>query len=50
MIVDGKPIVDGLEIPGLGRAKVDAAHHVIRFDRIHALNRDTIDAFAGLGL
>jgi simple sugar transport system substrate-binding protein len=50
LIVDGKPIADGLEIPGLGRAKVDAEHHVIRFDRIHSLNRDTIDEFAALGL
>ena len=50
MIVDGKPIQDGLEIPGLGKAKVDAEHHVIRFDRIHSLNRETIDAFAALGL
>lgn len=50
MIVDGKPIQDGLEIPGLGKAKVDAEHHVIRFDRIHALNRDTIEEFAALGL
>ena len=50
MIVDGKPIQDGLEIPGLGQAKVDAEHHVIRFDRIHALNRDTIEEFAALGL
>ncbi len=50
LIVDGKPIQDGLEIPGLGKAKVDAEHHVIRFDRIHTLNRDTIDEFAALGL
>ena len=50
MIVDGKPIQDGLEIPGLGHAKVDLAHHVIRFDRIHSLNRDTIEEFAALGL
>jgi simple sugar transport system substrate-binding protein len=50
MIVDGTPIRDGFEIPGLGRAKVDADRHVIRFDRIHSLNRDTIDEFAALGL
>jgi simple sugar transport system substrate-binding protein len=50
MIIKGEPIRDGLVIPGLGPAKVDVAHHVIRFDRIHALNRDTIDAFAALGL
>lgn len=50
MIVDGTPIRDGFEIPGLGRAKVDAERHVIRFDRIHSLNRDTIDEFAALGL
>jgi hypothetical protein len=29
---------------------VDADRHVIRFDRIHSLNRDTIDEFAALGL
>jgi simple sugar transport system substrate-binding protein len=50
MIVDGRPIQDGLEIPGLGKAKVDAVRRVIRFDRIHSLNRDTIDGFAALGL
>ena len=50
MVVDGKPIQDGLEIPGLGKASVDAEHHVIRFDRIHSLNRDTIEEFAALGL
>jgi len=50
MIVDGKPIQDGLEIPGLGKAKVDTVNHIIRFDRIHSLNRETIDEFAALGL
>lgn len=49
-LVEGKPIEDGLEIPGLGKAKVDTDHHVIRFNRIHSLNRDSIDAFAALGL
>lgn len=50
MIIDGKPIVDGMELPGLGKARVDSEHHVIRFDRIHSLNRETVDEYAKLGL
>lgn len=50
LVLDGRPITDGIEIPGLGRATVDAADRQIRVDKIMRINRQTVDGLIAQGL
>jgi simple sugar transport system substrate-binding protein len=50
MLVDGAAISDGTEIPGLGAVKPDAAAKNIITDNLIAINAETVDGLADLGL
>ncbi|MGE0724796.1 MAG: substrate-binding domain-containing protein [Alphaproteobacteria bacterium] len=50
LVLDGKPITDGMEIPGIGKAAVDVADRQIRVDRIMRINRQTVDGLIAQGL
>ena len=45
-----EPIEDGLEIPGLGRANVDAASRIVAWNDILTINKETIDGLIKQGL
>ena len=42
MISTGHGLHTGIEIPGLGLADIDLAHHLIRADRVIEINRGLI--------
>ena len=50
MLVDGTEITDGMEIPGLGVVHPDFENHDIITDNLIAINADTVDGLADLGL
>jgi simple sugar transport system substrate-binding protein len=50
LVLDGKEIKDGVEIPGLGKASVDVAGKQIKVDKIMQINKDTIDGLISQGL
>jgi simple sugar transport system substrate-binding protein len=50
MVLDGKPITDGMEIPGLGKVSVDPEKRVIRALKMMAIDKSTIDQLVELGL
>ncbi|MEO8668241.1 MAG: autoinducer 2 ABC transporter substrate-binding protein [Bauldia sp.] len=50
LMLDGKEIVDGIEIPGLGKAVVDVPNKLIKVDKIMDINKDTVDSFIAQGL
>jgi simple sugar transport system substrate-binding protein len=50
MVLDGKPITDGMEIPGLGKVTVDPEKRVIRAIKMLAIDKSTIDQLVKLGL
>src|ERR1700709_130634 len=50
LVLDGKPITDGVDIPGLGNAAVDAAGKQIKVDKIMRINKETIDGLVAQGL
>ena len=50
MLVDGAEIKDGTDIPGLGVVKPDADGRDIITDNLIAINADTVDGLADLGL
>jgi simple sugar transport system substrate-binding protein len=50
MLVDGTAIADGTEIPGLGKVSPDAATKNIITNNLVAINADTVDGLADLGL
>ena len=50
MLVDGAEIKDGTDIPGLGAVKPDAATRNIITDNLIAINAETVDGLADLGL
>ena len=50
MVLDGKEITDGMEIPGLGKVTVDPQTRVIRAIKVLAIDKNTIDELVGLGL
>jgi simple sugar transport system substrate-binding protein len=50
MVLDKTPIVDGMEIPGLGKATVDPEKRVIRVIKVLAIDKSTVDQLASLGL
>jgi simple sugar transport system substrate-binding protein len=50
LIVDGTPIVDGMDFPGLGKATVDPEKRVIRAVKLQPINKDTVAQLATMGL
>ena len=50
LMLDGTPIDDGIEIPGLGKASVDVANKLIKVDKIMDINKDTVDSLIAQGL
>ncbi len=50
LVLDGTPIVDGVEIPGLGKAVVDVDKKQIKVEKIMIVNKDTIDGLVKQGL
>jgi simple sugar transport system substrate-binding protein len=50
LVLDGTPIVDGVEIPGLGKASVDVENKQIKVEKIMQINKDTVDGLIEQGL
>lgn len=50
LVVDGTPIVDGMDFPGLGKATVDPQKRVIRVIKLQAINKETVAGLAAMGL
>ena len=50
LVLDGKEIKDGIEIPGLGKATVDVPGKLIKVDKIMQINTGTIDGLIAGGL
>lgn len=50
MLADGAAVADGTDIPGLGVVHPDAASKNIITDNLIAINADTVDGLADLGL
>ena len=50
LVLDGKPIKDGVEIPGLGKASVDVPGKLIKVDKIMHINKETIAGLIAGGL
>ena len=49
-MLKGEPIEDGLDVPGLGKAKVDKASRVVAWNDILTINKQTIDGLIAQGL
>jgi simple sugar transport system substrate-binding protein len=50
MLAKGQKPADGMEIPGLGKVKVDAEKKLILGQKLQAINKSTIDELVGIGL
>jgi simple sugar transport system substrate-binding protein len=50
MTFTGRLLRTGVEIPGLGLAKIDTDHRLITTNRIFDVNRTTLDGLIALGL
>ncbi len=50
LVLDGKDIKDGIEVPGLGKATVDVANKQIKVDKIMRINKETVDGLIAQGL
>src|SRR5229473_4589481 len=50
LVLDGKSITDGVEVPGLGKAAVDVAGKQIKVDKMMRINKETIDGLISAGL
>jgi simple sugar transport system substrate-binding protein len=50
LVLDGKEIKDGVEIPGLGKASVDVPGKLIKVDKIMRINNETVDGLIAGGL
>ena len=50
LVLDGTPIVDGVEIPGLGKAVVDVDNKQIKVEKIMVINKETVDGLIAQGL
>jgi simple sugar transport system substrate-binding protein len=50
LVLDGTPIVDGVDIPGLGKATVDVENKQIKVEKIMVINKETIDGLIAQGL
>jgi simple sugar transport system substrate-binding protein len=48
--IDGTPIVDGMDFPGLGKATVDPQTRVIRVIKLQPINKETVAQLAEMGL
>jgi simple sugar transport system substrate-binding protein len=50
LVLDGKEITDGIDIPGLGKAAVDVPGKLIKVDKIMRINTETVDGLIAGGL
>jgi hypothetical protein len=50
LVLGGTPIVDGVEIPGLGKAVVDVDNKQIKVKKIMIVNKNTVDGLIKQGL
>ena len=50
LVLDGKAIKDGIDIPGLGKASVDVPGKLIKVDKIMRINNETIAGLIAGGL
>jgi simple sugar transport system substrate-binding protein len=50
LVIDGTPIVDGMDFPGLGKATVDPQKRVIRAIKVQPINKETVAQLASMGL
>ena len=50
LVIDGTPIVDGMDFPGLGKATVDPQKRVIRVIKVQPINKETVAELAAMGL
>jgi simple sugar transport system substrate-binding protein len=50
LVLDGKEIKDGVEIPGLGKASVDVPGKLIKVDKLMRINNETVDGLIAGGL
>ena len=50
LVINGTPIVDGMDFPGLGKVTVDPQKRVIRAIKLQPINKDTVAQLAALGL
>ena len=50
LLLDGKQIKDGVDIPGLGKAAVDVPGKLIKVDKIMRINNETIAGLMASGL
>jgi simple sugar transport system substrate-binding protein len=50
LVLDGKEIKDGIDIPGLGKAAVDVPGKLIKVDKIMRINNETIGGLIASGL
>jgi simple sugar transport system substrate-binding protein len=50
LVIDGKEIKDGIDIPGLGKATVDVPGKLIKVDKIMRINNETIAGLIAGGL
>ena len=50
MVVEGKPITDGMDIPGVGKVSVDPEARIIRTIKVLSIDKDTVDGLAAIGL
>jgi Periplasmic binding protein domain len=50
LVLGGTPIVDGVEIPGLGKTVVDVDNKQIKVQKIMIVNKDTVDGLIKQGL
>lgn len=50
LLLDGKEIKDGVDIPGLGKASVDVPGKLIKVDKIMRINNETIAGLIAGGL
>ena len=49
-LAKGETPKDGMDVPGLGPVKVDAATRNIQAQKLQAINKETIDELVGMGL
>ena len=50
LVLDGKEITDGMEIPGVGKVSVDVANKLVKADKIMQINKETVDGLIAVGL
>lgn len=50
LVLDGKPITDGMDIPGVGKVAVDVEKKLVKADIIMKINKETVDGLIKNGL